>query len=853
MIPILFDATATDFTTNGITRLPDATKGIVMEERNGMYELEMEYPADGHGFSEIKHSRIIGAVPCAGGSIQGFRIYRITQPINGLVTIYAQHVSYDLAHVIATPFSVASSASACIQTLAGLKSRAMSACNFTFTTDVQTISGYTQTVPAAIRTRLGGVEGSVLDRFGGEYEWDNFTVKLLKARGSDSGVTLRYGKNITDLTQEENLDSVVTGVVPYWVSSDGETVVYGSLVTSSYASLYPYSHTITYDFSQVYEEAPTVAQLNALAATYVNQTDIGIPKVSIDVSFIDLASTEEYKDVAPLQNVQLCDTVTVQFPRLGIDATAKVVRTEYDFLTERYNEISVGSIRPTLAETIAGQEAQIEAVKEYADTAAKDAMVNATAWLTSADGVIMARKDSNGTWKELFFMSSTATATSGNVLRINENGIGFSSSGYDAGYFDQAWTLDGKLVIGGSNTLDNTEFIVKDSSGTVIADFTKEKCTLANWILTAKSIYQDTLDGSAINTGMSVDSGKPAFWAGATYANASSAPFRVSHAGALTSTSGNIAGWNIVSDSIYQDSNVKAGMSVNTQLPAFWAGNTYANAASAPFRVSHDGVLTASGANITGSSTFAGTLSAATGKISSVEATNLCFVDNFYVKPSSGTAQKLMDYSVDTDKGKVYRMFLGFNNATGQTGIFIYEPESDTVGIHGDTSVTGGLSVTSGLSVTGSIQSNDASVGFNGYKITVGEGYISDVFSHGAYNNSLSGTTRAVRVNSSGLLGYESSSIRVKKNVTENLSLHDPCKLYGLPVVEFEYTGSLADGKTHLGLIAEDVSKIFPDAAYLDKDGNPCGWDERQLIPPILYLVKDLHKRVSVLEIKENA
>ena len=145
MTPILFNENSTSFTTNGIGRLSGAISCTVTEERNGLYELEMEYPIDGQHYSDIAIRSIIAAVPCDGGSIQAFRVYKISKPISGRVAIYARHISYDLSKNTAMPFSIAASPSACALTLSGLKSHAVETCPFTFWTDVTTAGSYAQT------------------------------------------------------------------------------------------------------------------------------------------------------------------------------------------------------------------------------------------------------------------------------------------------------------------------------------------------------------------------------------------------------------------------------------------------------------------------------------------------------------------------------------------------------------------------------------------------------------------------------------------------------------------------------------------------------------------------------------
>lgn len=459
MIPILFAENATQFNTNGIGRLSDVISCRVIEERNGMFELEMVYPMDGAHFSDISIRSIIGAIPCDGGTLQAFRVYQISKPINGKVEIDAQHISYDLSKNTSMPFSVAPDPTACNAALQGLKSHAVETCPFTFWTDLTTYASYSQVAPATIKSRLGGSEGSILDQFGGEYEWDNWTVKLHRQRGSlaiSNGIALRYGKNITDITQEENISQTTTGVVPYWIDSDGNSVVLPEkAVYSPYADRYSQHLTVPLDLSDKWDDAPTVSELRTAAQVVANQ--LGLPKVSIEVSFVALWQTEEYKDVAPLQRVKLCDEVAVYFDKLGVDVTAKIVKTDYDVLGEKYNSIQIGSVRSNLAQTLNDQAAQtIQAIEAQA-VSTKQAINNATKWLTSAGGWVIAIKNTDGSWKELVFSDKTDPyASNAHILRINNNGIGFSSTGLN-GTYRQAWTLDGNLVAdfihGGTLTL----------------------------------------------------------------------------------------------------------------------------------------------------------------------------------------------------------------------------------------------------------------------------------------------------------------------------------------------------------------------------------------------------------------
>ena len=455
MKPILFAKDETDFTTNGLGRL-ECISCKVIEERNGMYELEAEIPITGRNADKIEQQSIIGAVPSEGASVQAFTVYKIEKPMNGRFKVYGRHISYRLSDIPCMPFSVNLGPAACEFTLRYLRLKATEPCPFQFYTDVTTASSYTQKTPASIRQRLGGVEGSVLDQFGGEYEWDNWDVHLWKARGrlaNTTGITLRYGKNITDLTQEEEIANTVTGIVPYWIDSDGNNLVTLSeeVVYSDHADDYPYHMTMPLDLSTHFEEKPTEAQLRAVAQQYVRKTGFGIPKVSIQVSFIDLWKTEEYKNIAPLEQVKLCDEIYVKFEKLGVNAVAKVVKTTYDVLKERYESIEVGSIRSTLAQAITDRDAEIDNIYIEATARANQIAQNATAWLTSANGYVVAIKNQDGSWKELIFMDTNDPTTALNGIRINNHGIGIWRKAIDGGNvldgpYNNAWTIDGNLV-----------------------------------------------------------------------------------------------------------------------------------------------------------------------------------------------------------------------------------------------------------------------------------------------------------------------------------------------------------------------------------------------------------------------
>lgn len=494
MKPILFPSTATEFTTQGLGALSDAISCIVTEERNGMYELEMQYPQSGIHFSEIQNRCIVYAIPSPYREAQPFRVYRITRPINGIATIYAQHISYDLAGIPVNPFTAGSAAEA----LSGMASHTAVESPFSFWTDKSTTANFSVLVPSASRSVLGGVEGSILDVYGGEYLFDKFLVRLYNQRGNDNGVVIRYGKNLTDVEQDANISSVATGVLPYWVGAEGE-LVQGNIVNVD--GTFDFVRIMTIDFSSDFENQPTTSELETRAMQYIKSNKIGVPSVSISVSFVQLEQTEEYKDLALLEKCDLCDTVTVQFESLGINAKAEIVRIITDVLLERYESVEVGDIRANIAYTIAHQQQKIE--KAPTTSAMQKAINNATNWLTGADGYVIAVKDDNGTWKEILFLDTPSVETAKNVLRINTNGIGFSTNGVN-GPYRNAWTIDGNLVADFITTGVLTANLIKAGvlqslNGATSINMETGEASLTGSITTASDGFQVTLGNGAIS------------------------------------------------------------------------------------------------------------------------------------------------------------------------------------------------------------------------------------------------------------------------------------------------------------------------------------------------------------------
>lgn len=484
MIPILYENTEYLFETNGLGRLSDAISCIVTEERNGAYELAMEYPENGIHASELETDRIIFAKPAAFETEQPFRIYKITKTLNRRIKVNAQHISYDLAYTTVMPCVGVSASNA----LSNMATNAINIGHFTTWSNVSTAAAFVIDEPASFRNWIGGRKGSILDTYGGELQWDKFAVKLHGHRGTDRGLVLRYGKNISDISQEQDISYTITGITPYLVTSQKVTltlpektiwksgVSYSpardkSMNMSSYVDEKGIRETNPTD-TEAQIEAKLISAMRTATQAYINANITGTPDAAIDVSYVDLGATEEYKGWRSLfSQAGLCDTVSVYYERLGIQTTSKIVKTEYNVLLDRFEKLTIGKTSTNLASNIFGltkdAKAKEEETKgrinaligtlnvdvedlgdEIEETAQnlQDAIDTATQLITgSKGGYVVISQDANGKPYEILIMDKPTKATATKVWRWNKDGLGYSSTGY-SGTYGLAITANGAIV-----------------------------------------------------------------------------------------------------------------------------------------------------------------------------------------------------------------------------------------------------------------------------------------------------------------------------------------------------------------------------------------------------------------------
>ena len=465
MIPVLYPPNTTDFSSFGLGVLTDTIFCEVTEERNGVFECLLKYPVSGQHYGLITKECIIKAKPNDTAADQAFRIYRITKPLNGIVTIYGQHISYDLANVPVLPFSTESRSPQLIlsQLLSGDT-------RFTGRTDYSDAKAFSVTRPKSVRACLGGTEGSMLSQWHGEFEWDNFTVKFHSHRGQKTGVVIEYGKNLTALEQDEDNSGVYTNLLPYAVytpeGSDSETVVTLPEITLPIVTLeIVRKKTLIMDFTEQFDSDAIITEeaLRAKANSYIKANPLGATIPTVKVSFEPLWKQPEYS--ALLERVNLCDTVTIRHSALGVSVSAMVIETVYDTLAERYKSISLGQSKSSMITTISEVQSSVDKVESTVGRFPKllqAAIGKATGLITGQSGgyVVIHTAEENGQPYELLILDAPSIDEAVNVWRWNVGGLGFSRNGYN-GPYETAITADGQII---------ADFI---TSGSLIANIIK--------------------------------------------------------------------------------------------------------------------------------------------------------------------------------------------------------------------------------------------------------------------------------------------------------------------------------------------------------------------------------------------
>lgn len=374
--PILFASNATDFFSLGLGPMTNTLEATVTEERNGSFYFDSKVIIDDQCYPLLEENRIIRADASPELLDQRFRIKKITDNHDGTAQVYAEHVSYITQELSLKPqVTVSGTGSTAINVW---KNAIIDSNPLTVDSNIPTSTMTSWRIDEVENARqaLGGVKGSLLDKWGGEYRFDNYHISLLQKRGTTANVLLAYGRNITDFEQERNITDTYNALYPYAIYSDDNqkehlVTLPTFFVDAENIANFPNRKAFPIDFSDQFkqDEVPTAAKLKSLAQSYIKSNDIGIPKVSIKVSFIDLAKTTDYADIAPLEKLNLCDEVRVIYPKLNVNTTAKVVRVVWNVLAETYDQIEIGEKRVSLSDKLNEQSQSIKEANIQANTA----------------------------------------------------------------------------------------------------------------------------------------------------------------------------------------------------------------------------------------------------------------------------------------------------------------------------------------------------------------------------------------------------------------------------------------------------------------------------------------------------
>lgn len=463
MYPILYEKNEQNFQSIGIAILSDCLSCTVNEELNGKYECEFSYSISGVNFEKITADRIIKVQANEVSQPQLFRIYKSSKAINGIVKFYCQHISYDLNMLVVEPFGDLLNVSA-NYALNQILTHTVYGHQFTVNATVGGTKNIVSQTPKSVRKWLGDDDGCIHQLYGGEFEFDNFNIKLSSNRGQNKGVTIQYGKNLKSINAELDIQSVYSSVYPYAITDKGK---YKSLTEKTIelnnANQYGEKRTLILDLSEEFEKGETITEskLRTKANEYVNKNKIYQIQNNIKVDFIQLWQSKDYATTAALEKVKLGDYVTVLYKELGVNALAEVISYSYDSLAEKYNSIELGDAKQKLTTTL-NKVTTIESGLVVEKSEREKAIDKATELITGGLGgyVVISPNDETGYPEEILIMDTDSKLTANNVIRLNKNGIGFSTTGY-SGRYTTAWTIDGSFV---------ADFI---TSGTLNADIIK--------------------------------------------------------------------------------------------------------------------------------------------------------------------------------------------------------------------------------------------------------------------------------------------------------------------------------------------------------------------------------------------
>ena len=854
MIPILYDALEKDFSTNGIGLLTDAESCIVTEERNGIYELVLTYPAKGHLADHITEDMIIKAKANDEDKPQLFRIYKSGKAIGNNITWYAEHVRYELNGNPIENFKISgANADMALRTILGM---AVLPHDFTSTSDIQTANSTEIEGVVSVGNALGGTAGSILDVWGGEYHFDNYIIELKKQRGQDNGVTIEYGKNLIDAKQEKNIADIATVIFPYakYHPEGEDQEKYISLTEKILihkdAKNFATMRCTNVDFSQEWESGTIVTEdmLRTKATEYLNKISTE-PKISITLSFAALKKTKDYKNLQAFEKVKLCDTVTVKILPLGISAKAKITKVKYDSIKERYESLEIGETRTNLTKSITAVEKEAKELiirnqtrTEKIKAEIEKTIKNVTEAITGNSGGHVVLYPSQNP-QEIMILDKGNINEAKNVWRWNLAGLGHSSTGVN-GTFTTAITADGQIVANFITTGELTGTIIK--AGTVAAEALD-----VEYRESVKKYSQETAN-AALSSAKEDTTNRLKSYSTTEQMNAAIKTTADSITQTVSKTYVTTATYEGGISAAAKDATTKANAALSS---AQEDATTKANAALSSAKEDTTNRLKSYSTTVQMNAAIKTTADAITQTVSKKVGTDeIISKINQTAETITINASKINFNGMITANNR-FKILSDGSFEANYGKIANWDVRSDYI----ESRSVGG--VTTKLYANGSIAFGDCTISTYGGAFTIRNG-LHIYTSTNTVNGFDDGTERfkvygLEHVTSGGHLvfgsdgatvSYLSSSSKRYKDHVKDMTIEEAEKILEVPVVWFKYKEGYLNatdwlnGKELPGFYAEDIYNIFPQATQLNENGEPEDWNYRVLIPAMLKLIQELYK-----------
>lgn len=455
MIPVLYDEFETDFGSNGLGLLSDCINCFPDEKRNDYYEITLQYPVNGRLFDKIKSKAWIKAKANDRYPDQLFRIYKISKPINGVVTVYGEHKSYELRDNF-IPFLEYTGN--CSGALLALKNASAFATGFNFSSDISMSADF-KAEAKYFWEAIVGSEGSVIDTYGNGADIirDNNNITIKQEGGLSNNVLIAYRKNMTGFTCEEDWSKCYTAIFPYARDVNdnlitlSEKYIYSPLVARDRNP-----RILKVDFTTKFSTDEEINEVNlrSKCGNYFNNTEVDKPSLKYKIEFVALSKTEEYKDQGLTETIGLFDTVIIRHELYGLNAAGKIQRLKYDALKERpvlleFGDIALNGLKSTINGAIS------EAKKGMVNTEYLDKAIKAFSSSISSEGYVRVNPT------EILLMDNENLSQAQNVWRWNKNGLQASTNGYSGNYIELA--KNGKLVINKDTALLNDMHVIIDT------------------------------------------------------------------------------------------------------------------------------------------------------------------------------------------------------------------------------------------------------------------------------------------------------------------------------------------------------------------------------------------------------